>query len=98
VTTSNGGSADYAVDGETALVCGRDPDEMADAMERLVRDEPLRIRIATNGARFVERFRWETSADRLIQVASERASMTMPSTPVERVDLQQVLDSLRAGQ
>ena len=39
VSTANGGSSDYAVDGETALVCGSDPAEMSEAVARLVRDE-----------------------------------------------------------
>ena len=42
VTTANGGSDDYAVDGETALVCGNESDEMVDAMYRLVHDDALR--------------------------------------------------------
>ena len=65
VTTANGGSDDYAHHEETALVCGPDPAEMTDALARLAGDDPLRIRLATAGARFVERFRWETSAARL---------------------------------
>ena len=42
----NGGSADYAFDGETALVCGPDAEEMAEALVRLVTDDDLRVRIA----------------------------------------------------
>jgi glycosyltransferase involved in cell wall biosynthesis len=72
VTTDNGGSADYAVDGETALVCGAEADEMAEALGRLVRDDDLRVRIATEGSRYVERFRWSTTADRLAGVATDR--------------------------
>jgi glycosyltransferase involved in cell wall biosynthesis len=69
VTTDNGGSAEYAIDGETALVCGHDPSEMADALARLARDDALRVRLARNGAGYVERFRWTTSALRFIEVA-----------------------------
>jgi hypothetical protein len=70
VTTDNGGSAEYAIDGETALVCGHDPTEMADALARLARDDALRHRLALNGADYVERFRWTTAAQRFAEVAA----------------------------
>jgi len=69
VTTANGGSADYAFDGETALVCDAGPDAMQDALSRLVRDDPLRIALATAGARYVERFRWAATAERFVGLA-----------------------------
>jgi len=69
VTTDNGGSQDYAFDGETALVCGNEPADMADSLARLAADEALRLRIATNGSRFVDRFRWTASAGRLRELA-----------------------------
>jgi glycosyltransferase involved in cell wall biosynthesis len=65
VTPSNGGSDDYALDGETAVVCGTDPDSMADALAALHHDERRRVRIATEGARYVDRFRWPLGAERL---------------------------------
>ncbi|MEO7573744.1 MAG: glycosyltransferase family 4 protein [Acidimicrobiales bacterium] len=71
VTTANGGSDDYAIDGETALVCGYEPAAMADALERLARDHALRVRLATNGCHFVERFRWSTTAERFTGLATE---------------------------
>lgn len=70
VTTDNGGSADYAVDGETAMICGGEPDDMAEVLSQLTRDDNLRVRIATNGSHFVDRFRWSTSAERLRAVAA----------------------------
>jgi len=72
VSTANGGSADYAFDGETALVCGPDEHAMLDALHRLVGDDPLRIRLATAGARHVERFRWSVSAERLSALVAAR--------------------------
>jgi hypothetical protein len=74
VTTANGGSDEYAVDGETALVCGPGAEDMAEAVGRLVADEELRVRLAENGAHYVDRFRWETSAARL------REAVTADST------------------
>jgi glycosyltransferase involved in cell wall biosynthesis len=91
VTVSNGGSDDYAFDGETAIVCGAEPAQMAEAMARLIGDEPLRVRLATAGARFVERFRWTTSADRLVHLASERVA---GHGPLPRVDLDATVRAL----
>jgi glycosyltransferase involved in cell wall biosynthesis len=67
VSTANGGSADYAFDGDTALVVPpRKPDAMADAIERLLLDDELRVAIARRGNEFVRRqFDWDTSAARL---------------------------------
>jgi glycosyltransferase involved in cell wall biosynthesis len=67
VTTSNGGSDDYAFHGETALVC--EPDDvmgMADHVERLLRDDALRIRLAKQGMEYVRRtYDWDASAEQL---------------------------------
>lgn len=79
VTTDNGGSAEYAHDGETAIVCGGDPAEMADALTRLCDDDRLRSRIATNGAEYVQRFLWPASAARLLEMARPRVSGTDPA-------------------
>jgi glycosyltransferase involved in cell wall biosynthesis len=66
VTTSNGGSDEYAIHGETALVSQpRDVDTMAAHIERLLRDDDERIRIARAGNAFVERFEWDRSGELL---------------------------------
>jgi glycosyltransferase involved in cell wall biosynthesis len=66
VTTDNGGSQDYAIANETALVCApRDVTGMADRVERLLRDDALHARIAANGHESVRRFDWIESAHRL---------------------------------
>lgn len=95
VTTANGGSADYAFDGETAIICGGGAAEMAEGLARLTRDDVLRIRIATNGSRFVERFRWETSAEHLVGVVSLRLAERDGDLADERVDLDEVVHRLR---
>jgi glycosyltransferase involved in cell wall biosynthesis len=76
VTTANGASADYAIHGETALVCeAEDVTGMADSVERLLRDDELRIRLATNGREFVrEHFDWDASAERLEAFLTEYAA------------------------
>jgi glycosyltransferase involved in cell wall biosynthesis len=68
VTTANGGSNDYAIDGETALICETDPSAISEALGRLVRDDELRARIATAGARHAQSLRWSTSAAVLRQL------------------------------
>jgi glycosyltransferase involved in cell wall biosynthesis len=64
VTTDNGGSRDYAVDGETALVVPPgDPIALAVAAERLIRDGAIRTRLAASGSELVRsRFDWDNTA------------------------------------
>jgi glycosyltransferase involved in cell wall biosynthesis len=96
VTADNGGSADYAFDGETALVCpAGDAGAMAAALRRLVRDDALRTRIATNGARFVEGFRWDVSAKRLREVASDLIEDPGRYQSLQLVDIAKVVRRLR---
>ena len=76
VTAANGGSGDYALHGETALVC--EPDDvmgMADQVERLLRDDELRHRLARQGGRYVrETFDWDASAEKLEAFLDEYAA------------------------
>ena len=66
VTASNGGSEDYAIPGETALVCGSgEASELAAGATRLLADDAERLRLARNGERFVEQLDWDQSARRL---------------------------------
>jgi glycosyltransferase involved in cell wall biosynthesis len=76
VTTANGGSADYAVDGETALVCEPgDVAGLADGIERLLRDDELRIRLAQQGMEYIrEHFDWDASAGKLEAFLTEYAA------------------------
>jgi glycosyltransferase involved in cell wall biosynthesis len=76
VTTANGGSADYAIDGETALVCEPgDVTALTDCVERLVSEDELRVRIATRGMEFVrEHFNWDSSAEELESVLGAYAT------------------------
>ena len=66
VITDNGGAADYAIDGKTALVSPpRDADAMAHNIVTLLRDDARRIDLATRGSSYVKRFNWDTSAQTL---------------------------------
>jgi L-malate glycosyltransferase len=64
VTTDNGGSRDYGLPDETALVVPPgDRAGLADAVERLLGDDTLRTRIAEAGAELVRRqFDWDNTA------------------------------------
>jgi glycosyltransferase involved in cell wall biosynthesis len=67
VTYDNGGSRDYAQDGETALVARRrDVADLATKLERLATDEALRARIAAAGRAVVTTaFDWDRAAARM---------------------------------
>jgi glycosyltransferase involved in cell wall biosynthesis len=67
VTYDNGGSRDYARDGETALVAPRrDVAALADALGRILEDGALRRRLADAGATFVRSaFDWDRAVARL---------------------------------
>jgi glycosyltransferase involved in cell wall biosynthesis len=82
VTADSVGNRDYAIDGETALVVPRGrPDLLADAVGRLIEDEPLRRQLAARGHAFVQRYRWESATDALEQLLADsvqRAATTAP--------------------
>ena len=67
VTYDNGGSRDYARDGETALVAPRrDVAALAGALERVLDDAALRGRLAVAGSAFVrETFDWDRAVARM---------------------------------
>jgi glycosyltransferase involved in cell wall biosynthesis len=72
VTTDNGGSLDYAIDGETALVCDvNDVGAMVTHMETLLDDDDLRVRIAQQGRDYVQRFSWDAGATALESFLTE---------------------------
>lgn len=63
VTTSNGGSDDYAIPDQTALVTEpKDVASMADRIVQLLDDDVRRREIATAGLEFVKRFDWDESS------------------------------------
>jgi glycosyltransferase involved in cell wall biosynthesis len=75
VATSLNGLAEAVVDGRTGVVVpGHDPDALADALERLLRDPELRHRLARGARRHVEeRFALERSVARLRSLFPEAA-------------------------
>jgi glycosyltransferase involved in cell wall biosynthesis len=75
VTYDNGGSRDYARDGETALVARRrDVDDLAARLLRMATDERLRARLAAAGQAFVTTaFDWDRAVARLEGLFSRSA-------------------------
>jgi L-malate glycosyltransferase len=66
VTTANGGSKDYAIHGQTALVSEpRDVNAMTDHIESLLLDDERRVRLARAGRQYVRRFDWNESVKML---------------------------------
>ena len=66
VTTANGGSADYAMHEDTALVTPvKDAEAIAANVEALLLDDDRRVAMAERGRQYVERFNWPRSAELL---------------------------------
>ncbi|MFQ5896804.1 MAG: glycosyltransferase family 4 protein [Candidatus Methylomirabilia bacterium] len=86
VTYDNGGSRDYALDGQTALVASRrDVGGLAEKLERLVTDSALRERIARAGMAFIRReFDWERAVSAMEALFLEQAEPTAPPPPADR--------------
>jgi glycosyltransferase involved in cell wall biosynthesis len=62
VATDIGGHREFCRDGDTALmVPAKAPDAMAEAATRLIEERELRLRIARNGNRNIEKFTWDTA-------------------------------------
>jgi len=66
VTTNTGGSQDYAIDEETALVSPpQEPKKLAYNLERVLRDETLRHKLVKNGYQKIKEFSWEANTLKL---------------------------------
>jgi glycosyltransferase involved in cell wall biosynthesis len=64
VTYDNGGSREYAIDGETARVLdGHGVEPLASAIRELIADEALRSALAARGRRLVGGFTWARAVD-----------------------------------
>ena len=72
--TDVGGHREYAVDGKTALLSPpQDPVNLAQNVLTLLRDEPLRLRLAQQGRAYVQQFTWDAAVERLERELNERA-------------------------
>ena len=79
VTYDNGGSRDYARDGETALVARRrDVADLAEKLERVVTDATLRARLAARGQELVtSAFDWDRAVTRMEALFAEAPSLAI---------------------
>ena len=71
VTTSVDGVTEYAIDRETALlVPPENPEELATAIATAVSSPELRARLSEQGRAVAERYSWDQSAKRLVDVCA----------------------------
>lgn len=69
VTTDTGGSRDYAIDRETALVSApKDVEGLANNITTVLDDQQLKIRLAKNGQKKIMEFDWDKNCQRLIDL------------------------------
>ena len=68
VTTDTGGSWDYALNEETALVSpSKDPEALAKNLARILGDDSLRLKIAEMGYQKIRQFSWDTNCEYLVR-------------------------------
>lgn len=84
VVCTRSGTADFAVPGETALVVPRTSWHVGRAVLRLMRDAPLRARLAEAGRRKAREFSWDAAAVRLLQALGRRDSSRENRTSVSQ--------------
>lgn len=66
VTTRVGAAADYAADGSSALLCDPgEPDQIIEAIERLIRSPQLVSRLVKNAVQQVREWSWERAGARM---------------------------------
>jgi glycosyltransferase involved in cell wall biosynthesis len=69
VTTDTGGSRDYAIDRETALVSApKDVEGLANNLTTVLDDQQLKVRLAKNGQKKIMEFDWDKNCQRLIDL------------------------------
>ena len=83
VTFDNGGSRDYARDGDTAFVAPRrDVDGLVDRLVIAAEDATRRERIAAAGSSFVRSaFSWDTAVSRMEALFERWRATSLPSRP-----------------
>ncbi|MFH1744860.1 MAG: glycosyltransferase family 4 protein [bacterium] len=74
VTYNNGGSRDYAFDGQTAMVAERrNKEDLKNKLELLIKDEELRKKISTNGFNYIQNMpTWKEQAEKLENIFKEK--------------------------
>lgn len=75
IATRVGGVPEIVVDDENGLlVPSENPDALAAGISRLLEDEALRLRLATNGRAMSKQFTWTRIADRYLEVYQAASS------------------------
>ncbi len=73
VTTDTGGSRDYSLHGETALVSPpKDPDALAANLARLLENTGLLKELSENGRKKIETFDWESNCRQMLDWFEEK--------------------------
>lgn len=81
VCTAIGGVADFARDGETALLVPvGDAAALSEAMRRAISDPALRDRLKSNALKTIARFDWDHSADALRGILRTHLGPDLPGT------------------
>jgi glycosyltransferase involved in cell wall biosynthesis len=78
VVCTSSGTSDFAIHEQTALVVPRTSWHVRHALARLMRDEPLRARIAQAGLAKAREFSWEATAERLLQEITRESDRAAP--------------------
>jgi glycosyltransferase involved in cell wall biosynthesis len=82
VATDIGGHREFCTNGENALLMPvQNPQAIVDAVAQLLDDSKLRLRLATNGHRNIQRFTWDAACDAFERVLlTPSADVAKPST------------------
>lgn len=68
VTTDTGGSRDYAIHKETALVSPiKDPETLAKNLIQVLTNESLRLQLAESGYKKIQQFSWDANCEQLVK-------------------------------
>ncbi|GEL15448.1 glycosyltransferase family 4 protein [Pediococcus cellicola] len=74
VATDNGGVRDFGIHNQTALISPvQDSKQLAANILRLLNDEQLRVELATNGIKFVAKYRISNSGSQLAKFLEEQS-------------------------
>jgi glycosyltransferase involved in cell wall biosynthesis len=68
VSTDTGGSRDYALNEETALVSPiKNQEALAENLIRVLTDETLRLQLTKKGYQKIKQFSWSLNCEQLVQ-------------------------------
>ncbi len=72
VCTDVVGYDEFAFDNDTALLCPpKDSEKLAENVIKLLKNDELRCKIAENGYKYIQRFTWEKSYEKLLKILAE---------------------------